>query len=47
MKANWIPITQTENIPLREGRAVIVEGKELAVFNLGDRFLNELFVHRV
>ena len=38
-KSRWIRVTQCENIPLREGRAVIVEGKELAVFNLGDRFL--------
>ena len=35
----WIRVTKSENIPLREGRAVIVDGKELAVFNLGDRFL--------
>ena len=35
----WIRVAECENIPLREGRAVAVEGKELAVFNLGDRFL--------
>ena len=38
-QSRWIRVTQCENIPLREGRAVIVDGKELAVFNLGDRFL--------
>jgi len=35
----WIRITSCENIPLREGRAVQVGGHEIAVFNLGDRFL--------
>ena len=27
------------NIPLREGRAAIVGDREIAIFNLGDRFL--------
>jgi nitrite reductase (NADH) small subunit len=35
----WIRITNCENIPLREGRAVKVDGKDIALFNLGDRFL--------
>jgi nitrite reductase (NADH) small subunit len=35
----WVRITQCENIPLREGRAVNVGGRDIAVFNLGDRFL--------
>jgi nitrite reductase (NADH) small subunit len=35
----WTPITPTENIPQREGRAVLVDGRELAIFNLGDRFV--------
>ena len=38
-ESRWIRVTQCENIPLREGRAVMVDDKELAVFNLGDRFL--------
>ena len=38
-QSHWIRVTHSENVPLREGRAVIVQGKELAVFNLGDRFL--------
>ena len=38
-QSHWIRLTRCENIPLREGRAVLVDGKELAVFNLGDRFL--------
>lgn len=35
----WIRITSCENIPQREGRAVTVAGREIAIFNLGDRFL--------
>ncbi|SRR5882724_3671976 len=35
----WFRVTQVENIPLREGRAVQVGGHDIAVFNLGDRFL--------
>ncbi len=36
---SWIRITNTENIPLREGRSVLVNGRDIAIFNLGDRFL--------
>lgn len=35
----WVRLTACDNIPLREGRAVLVGGQELALFNLGDRFL--------
>jgi nitrite reductase (NADH) small subunit len=35
---NWVRITPVENIPLREGRSVTVGGREIAIFNLGDRF---------
>lgn len=35
----WIWITEVGNIPPREGRAVTVAGRELAIFNLGDRFV--------
>jgi len=35
----WIRVTNVENIPLREGRAVEVGGHIVAIFNLGDRFL--------
>jgi nitrite reductase (NADH) small subunit len=38
-ETRWIRVTQCENIPLREGRAVEIAGKELAIFNLGERFL--------
>lgn len=36
---NWIRITKTENFPLREGRPVSLGGLEIAIFNLGDRFV--------
>ena len=32
-------MTTVENIPLREGRAVRVGDDEIAIFNLGDRFV--------
>ncbi|MEO8100071.1 MAG: nitrite reductase small subunit NirD [Acidobacteriota bacterium] len=35
----WTAITKTENIPLREGRAVTVGGVEVAIFNVNGRFL--------
>jgi nitrite reductase (NADH) small subunit len=35
---NWIRITKTENIPLREGRSVRIGDHEIAIFNLGNRF---------
>jgi nitrite reductase (NADH) small subunit len=36
----WTQITNRENIPLREGRCVKVGDREIAIFNLGDRFLS-------
>jgi nitrite reductase (NADH) small subunit len=35
----WLRITEAENIPLREGRSVQIAGHDIAIFNLGDRFL--------
>lgn len=35
----WVRITQVENIPLREGRSVEIAGRDIAIFNLGGRFL--------
>lgn len=35
----WVRITDCRNIPLREGRSVRVAGREVAIFNLGERFL--------
>ena len=37
--ARWIHVTACGNIPPREGRLVAVGGREIALFNLGDRFL--------
>lgn len=39
MTTRWVRVTRCENIPLREGRAVILGDREIALFNLGDRFL--------
>ena len=38
-ETRWIRVTVCENIPPREGRAVMVGERQLALFNLGDRFL--------
>ena len=35
----WTRIAYSRDIPLREGRAVNIGGREIAIFNLGDRFL--------
>lgn len=35
----WIRVARCHDIPLREGRAVKIGNREIAVFNLGDRFL--------
>ncbi len=37
--SEWVRVTTCESIPLREGRVVSLHGREIAVFNLGDRFL--------
>jgi nitrite reductase (NADH) small subunit len=36
---SWIRIAHAEDIPLREGRAVEIDGRDIAIFNLGERFL--------
>ena len=38
MPQRWVRITTIDNIPPREGRAVMLDGREIAIFNLGDRF---------
>lgn len=35
----WIRAARCEDIPLREGRAVRMGDREIAIFNLGERFL--------
>jgi nitrite reductase (NADH) small subunit len=37
--ATWWHVTARENIPPREGRSVRLAGRDIAIFNLGDRFL--------
>ena len=37
--ARWVRITACDNIPPREGRAVVVGDREIAIFNVGDGFL--------
>ncbi|MGH9371210.1 MAG: nitrite reductase small subunit NirD [Vicinamibacterales bacterium] len=38
-ESRWIRVTTRESIPPREGRAIRLADRELAIFNLGDRFL--------
>ena len=38
-ETRWVRITTIDNIPAREGRAVCLGTHEIAIFNLGDRFL--------
>lgn len=35
---NWIQVTSEKNIPVREGRSVQIQDREIAIFNLGTRF---------
>jgi nitrite reductase (NADH) small subunit len=35
----WIRIAACESIPTREGRLARIDDREIAIFNLGDRFL--------
>lgn len=35
----WVRVTGVEAIPLRQGRSVRLGTREIAIFNLGDRFL--------
>ena len=37
--ASWVQITEKENIPPREGRSIRVGGRDIAIFNLGARFV--------
>jgi nitrite reductase (NADH) small subunit len=39
MEARWIRVTDVSNIPEREGRAVAIGDRDIAIFNLGDRVL--------
>jgi len=35
----WIRVSACDSVPLREGRAVCLDDRKIAIFNLGDRFL--------
>lgn len=37
-RIDWVRLTRCENIPLREGRTVQIGGRQIAIFNLGNRF---------
>ena len=39
MNQQWVRVTACLNVPPREGRAVTIADREIALFNLGDRFL--------
>ena len=39
MSERWVRVTSIENIPPREGRPVALGDREIAIFNLGDRFV--------
>ena len=39
MTRDWVRITRTENIPVRQGRSVTLGDAELAIFNIDGRFL--------
>ena len=38
-ETTWVRITDCQNIPIREGRMTLVHGRQIAIFNLGGRFL--------
>ncbi len=38
MSADWVAVGRCTDIPVREGRLVRLGDREIAVFNLGDRF---------
>lgn len=38
MTDRWIRVTTRDRVPPREGRTVTLGDREIALFNLGDRF---------
>ena len=38
MTDRWVRVTTRDRVPPREGRAVMLGDREIALFNLGDRF---------
>ena len=39
LAVRWLRLATTDSLPPREGRAVVIGDRELALFNLGDRIL--------
>jgi nitrite reductase (NADH) small subunit len=39
MNERWVRVARSEQLPLREGRVVMMGGQEIALFHLGDRVL--------
>jgi nitrite reductase (NADH) small subunit len=35
---SWIRVAASDQFPQREGRRIVIGGREIAIFNLGDRF---------
>ena len=38
-EVRWVRVSVLEDVPPREGRAVVIGRRELAIFNLGDRVM--------
>jgi len=38
MNDRWVRVTTRDSVPPREGRTVMLGDREIALFNLGDRF---------
>jgi len=38
-RERWIRVAPCDSIPPREGRSALIGDREIAIFNLGDRFL--------
>jgi nitrite reductase (NADH) small subunit len=36
---NWVRVAACDAVPPREGRAAVIGDREIAIFNLGDRYL--------
>jgi nitrite reductase [NAD(P)H] small subunit len=39
VNGKWIRIATLDSVPLREGRAAVIGDREIALFNLGDRYV--------
>jgi len=37
--SRWVEVPKAKIIPIREGRKLTVDGEEIALFNLGEKFL--------